>query len=538
MFPATALYVHAGTQLAQIDEVADVLSFEVWTAFLALAILPWCARASLQWFKTMRLYQNVRRPKKFDFDVLVIGGGSAGLVAANLAAQLRAKVGLVEKKRMGGDCLYTGCVPSKALIHSARVAHSVRQAQKFGLHAQLQPVDLGQVMQHVQQAIRTIAPHDSPERYSALGVTCIAGEAVIEDPFHVRIDGQRYSFRNLILATGAGPKRPLIPGLADVPHVTSDELWSLTKLPQRLLVLGGGPIGCELAQSFARLGSEVHVVEQGPQLLPKEDADIADKVAEVLRAEHVQLHLQSQLQSMQKSTDGQAQVVLRDGNTLLVDMVIVAVGREPRSSGFGLEKLQLEKRANGTLVTDVYMRTRWPHIFACGDVTGPYQLTHAASHQASCATLNALFSPFKKFACDLSSVPWCTFVDPEVARVGLNEKEATQQNIPYSVYKHDLVGLDRAVCEGENFGMVKVLVRPGTDQLLGACVVGPQAGETLSELVLAQRLGLGLDAILHTVHSYPTRTEANRFVAGTRKKQTAPAWALNALGRLHTWRRG
>ncbi len=468
---------------------------------------------------------------RFDDNLVVLGGGSAGLIAALIAATVRARVTLVERGRMGGDCLNTGCVPSKTLIRSARVAHEIRTSDRFGIAARDPEVDFAAVMERVQAAIRTIEPKDSMERYESLGVRCIAGEATLEDAHHVRVGEQLLSTRNIVLATGGAPLVPPIPGLAEAEPLTSDTLWDLRSLPRRLLVLGGGPIGCELAQSFQRLGSRVTLIDMEERLLPREDADVSELMVKALREEGVDVrlgHRASEVRGQTLHAETASGPVSID-----FDRVLVAVGRRAHTEGLGLEALGIETAQNGTVVVDQHMRTSCPSVYACGDVAGPYQFTHMASHQAWYASVNALFGRFRRFAVNYAVVPWCTFTDPEVARVGLSEADAAAQGVPVEVVRYELDDLDRAIAEGEVRGWVKVLVKPGTDRILGATIVGSHAGELIAEHVLAMSHGLGLKKLMGTIHIYPTMMEANKFVASAWRRAHAPQRLLDAVGRLH-----
>lgn len=472
---------------------------------------------------------------RYDNNLTVIGAGSAGLIAALIAATVKARVTLIEKGAMGGDCLNTGCVPSKTLIRSAKVAHEMRQAQHYGITPVAPKVDFPAVMERVQQAIRTIEPKDSMARYTEMGVNCIAGEAYIEDPHHVRVGEQRVSTRSIVIASGARPFVPPIPGLAEARPLTSDNLWSLRELPARLLVMGGGPIGCELAQAFGRLGSEVTLIDMEARLLPREDPEVSAYMAEVLRNEGVDVRLGHRAVSVDagvlhaETDEGTAQ--------LPFDRVLVAVGRRAHSEGLGLESLGIETNPNGTLVVDEYLRTQVPNIFACGDVVGPYQFTHMASHQAWYASVNAMFGRFRKFKVNYSVVPWCTFTDPEIARVGLSETEAAEQGISVEIVRYDLDDLDRAIADGSARGWVKVLVKPGTDRILGATIVGASAGELIGEFISAMSHGMGLKKIMDTIHIYPTLFEANKFAASTWRKAHTPHGLLKVVEVVQGWLR-
>lgn len=542
MLPGTLVYVNAGRELGQLDSLAGILSPGLLGAFILLGIFPLIARRLLDVIKARRVYQSWDKPKQFDRNLVVIGAGSGGLVSAYIAAAVRADVSLIEKHTMGGDCLNTGCVPSKALIRSARLAAQVRKAPELGFsHADAQ-VDFAAVMERVQRVIKQIEPHDSVERYTGLGVDVIAGEARITSPWHVEVNGRSISTRNIIIAAGARPFVPDLPGLEDMPMVTSDTAWNLREQPRRLLVLGGGPIGCELALAFQQLGSQVIQIERGSRLLPREDADASELVMGSLRKAGIDLRLRHQAETFELR-DGVPAVQCRsldDDSTVDIefDCVLVALGRVANTSGYGIETLDLTLRDNGTLETNEYLATRFPNVFAVGDVTGPYQFTHAASHQAWYAAVNALFGTFRRFKADYRVLPHCTFTDPEVARVGLSETEAQAQGIAFEVTRYGIDDLDRAIADEAAEGFVKVLTVPGRDRILGVTIVGAHAGELIAEYVLAMKYNLGLNKILGTVHSYPTLSEANKYAAGEWKRAHQPERLLQWVARFHAWRRG
>jgi len=544
MLLGTIVYVNAGTQLAGIDTLADVASPGLLASFAALGLLPWLGRWIMAGIKRRRVQARWQRPRRFDRNLVVIGAGAAGLVSALIGATVRAKVTLVEAGEMGGDCLNYGCVPSKALIKSARVAHQMRHADHYGLLPAEPQFDFRAVMARIQAAIATIAPNDSVERYTGLGVDVVQGHARIVDPWTVEIaghDGQtrRLTTRAIILAAGAAPLVPDLPGLDAGNHLTSETMWAhfatLDALPRRIVVLGGGPIGCELAQALARLGAEVTQVERGPRLLPREDGDVAALAQAALVASGVQVLTGHEAVRVDA---GQQLVVRADGGeqTIPYDALIVAVGRKARLKGYGLEDLGID--TDKPLDTDAYLATLHPNIFAAGDVVGPYQFTHVASHQAWYASVNALFGDLKRFKVDYRVIPWTTFLDPEIARVGLNEADAKAANIPHEVTIYPLHELDRAIADSATTGFVKLLTPPGKDRILGVTIVGEHAGELLAEYVLAMKQGLGLNKILGTIHSYPTMAEANKFAAGVWKKKHAPEGLLRLVGRYHDWRRG
>ena len=481
-----------------------------------------------------------KKPASFDYNLVVIGAGSAGLVAANIAASARARVALIEKADMGGDCLNTGCVPSKALIRSAKMLAQARHADRYGFRSINIEYDFKDVMQRIRRVITTIAPHDSVERYTELGVDCIKGAAEILSPYEVRVNGKSVTTRNIIIATGASPCIPPVKGLEQVPYYTSDTIWELDKLPQRLTVLGGGAVGTELSQSFARLGSKVTQVEMQQQLLPLEDPDIADLIKSRLEQEGIRVLTGHRVDSAEPSASGVNIACSINGSTVQVqgDTLLIAVGRKANTAGFGLENLGVRLSKNGSVETDQHMRTNYRNIYACGDVAGPYQFTHMASHQAWYAALNALLEGIWKVRTDYSAVPWATFTDPEVARVGLNEQEARRLRVPYEVTRYNVDELDRAITDESAYGIVKVLTRPGQDNILGATIVSEYAGELITEFVSAMRSGYGMNRILGTIHIYPTFSEANKHAAGKWKKNHVPHWLLSLAGKLHDWRRG
>ena len=549
MLAGTAVYVNAGTQIGEISSPSGLLSPRLWGAFVLLALLPFIARRIVGAVKARRVYREYDKPKAFDYNVVVIGAGSGGLVASLIAAAVKAKVALIEKHQMGGDCLNTGCVPSKALIRSAKMAHYAKRAEDWGFRSTEIDFEFSEVMDRVHRVIRQIEPHDSVERFTGLGVDCIQGEATIENPWQVSVhpEGDKRKLgervlrtRNIVVATGASPLVPPIPGLDQVDPLTSENLWQLRELPRRLVVLGGGPIGSEMTQAFARLGAQVTQVEMLPRILSREDPEISDMVKERFEQEGIRV-LTDHKATRFGVEDGQCYMMAEDPDSNEVridfDRVIVALGRRPRVKGFGLEELGVEIAGNGTVQSDDFMRTNIPNIYVCGDVAGPYQFTHVASHQAWYATVNALFSPLKEFKADYRVIPWATFTDPEVARVGLNELEAKEQEIPYEVSTYGIDDLDRAIADGEDYGVVKVLTVPGKDKILGATIVGPHAGDLLCEYVLAMKHGLGLNKILGTIHTYPTLAEANKFAAGVWKKAHAPEKLLGYVEKYHAWRR-
>lgn len=540
MLAGTAVYVNAGTQIAALDSLSGILSPALIGSFVLLAVFPWIGRFIVARVRRRRVYARWSRPRRFDRNLVVIGAGAAGLVTSYIAAATRAKVTLIEGHKMGGDCLNFGCVPSKALIRTATFLKQVRRAPGLGIAQASAAYDFGEVMQRVHRVIATVEPHDSVERYTRLGVEVIQGQARITSPWTVEVGGKTLTTRAIVIATGASPVIPPIPGIEKVRHYTSDTIWSLTERPQRLVVLGGGPIGCELAQAFARLDCQVTQVERG-RLLRREDEDAAALVVESMRADGV--HVMEQTSAVRCEVDGDEQrLVVRHENgmeeAIPFDALLCAVGRAARTAGFGLEELGIPITPQRTIETDAWLQTLYPNIFACGDVAGPYQFTHTAAHQAWYAAVNALFGDVKRFKADYSAVPWATFTDPEVARVGLSEDEARARGIVFEVTRYGLDDLDRAIADEAAHGFVKVLTVPGKDRLLGVTIVGEHAGDLLAEFVLAMKHGLGLNKILGTIHTYPTWSEANKYAAGEWKRAHVPHGVLNWVEKYHAWRRG
>jgi pyruvate/2-oxoglutarate dehydrogenase complex dihydrolipoamide dehydrogenase (E3) component/uncharacterized membrane protein YdjX (TVP38/TMEM64 family) len=540
MLPGTIVFVYAGTQLARIDSLSSILSPGLIGAFVLLGLLPLLMRWLTRWIAARRVYAGHARPRRFDFNLIVIGAGSAGLVSAYIASAVKAKVALIERHRMGGDCLNTGCVPSKALLRSARLLADARNSKRYGIAKMSAEVDFAQIMDRVHEVIGKIAPHDSVERYTELGVDVIRGDARIISPWEVEVDGKRLSARSLIIATGAQARVPEIEGLDSVDYRTSDTLWEIRTLPKRLVVIGGGPIGCELSQAFARLGSQVTQVQKGPRLLPREDADASSMVEERFSEEGIRIETECEAVRVEKTSDGGRLICKQGGKEVSFefDRLLVALGRKPNVTGFGLEELGVVIDKGGTVHADALMRTNYPNILVAGDVAGPYQFTHVAAHQAWYASVNALLAPFWSFKTDYRVIPWSTFTDPEVARVGLSEDEAKEKGIEVEVAKYGLDDLDRAIADSADHGFVKVLTPPGKDSILGATIVGEHAGDLLAEFVLAMKHGIGLNKLLGTIHIYPTMSEANKYAAGVWKRAHAPQGILRMAARFFSWRRG
>jgi dihydrolipoamide dehydrogenase len=540
MLAGTAVYVNAGTQLAKINSLSGILSPGLIFSFALLGIFPWIAKALVAMIRSKKALAGYARPKSFDYNLVVIGAGSAGLVTAYIAAAVKAKVALIEKHKMGGDCLNTGCVPSKALIRSAKMLSYARRAEEFGFNSAAIEFDFATVMERVRTVIQKIEPNDSVERYTKLGVECITGEAKITSPFTVEVNGRTLTTRKIVVATGARPFVPPIPGLDQVNFLTSDTVWETRELPERLVILGGGPIGCELAQTFCRLGSAVTQVEMMPQIMGGEDADVAGLIQEKLESEGVRVLTGHRAKAVKIENDSKILICDHNGGDVEVgfDAILVAVGRAANISGFGLEELGVELTPRKTLQADAFLKTSIPTIYCAGDVVGPYQFTHAAAHQAWFASVNALFGNIKSFKIDYKALPWTTYTDPEVARVGLNETDAKEKNIDYELTRYDIGDLDRAIADSEDHGFIKVLTKPKTDKILGVTIVGAHAGDIMAEYVLAVRHGLGLNKILSTVHTYPTMAEANKYAAGEWKKAHAPEKILKWIEKYHAWKRG
>jgi dihydrolipoamide dehydrogenase len=539
MLAGTAVYINAGTQLGQIESLSGILSPGLLLSFVLLGVFPLLARKGVDFMKKRSSLKAYPKPKSFDYNLVVLGAGSAGLVSSYIAAAVKAKVALIEKHQMGGDCLNTGCVPSKALIRSAKLLAYGRRAEEFGFRKTETEFEFGEVMERVQRVVGKVEPHDSVERYTGLGVDCIQGEARITSPYTVEVDGRTLTTRSIIVATGASPFVPPIPGLDQVDYLTSDNLWQLRELPQRLVVLGGGPIGCEMTQAFARFGAQVTQIEMAPQIMGREDPDVAAFVRQRFEAEGVTVLTEHAAKRVLVEDGEQILVCEHQGEQVRVpfDRILVAVGRRPNVKGFGLEELGVRLSERGTVETDGFLRTNIPNIFCAGDVAGPYQFTHTAGHQAWYASVNALFGDFKKFQVDYRVIPWATFTDPEVARVGLNETEAKQQNIAHEVTMFELAELDRAIAEGEDHGWIKIITPPGKDKILGVTIVGTHAGDLLAEYILAMKHGIGLNKILGTIHPYPTLAEANKMAAGEWKKAHVPEKLLAWVEKFHAWRR-
>ncbi len=551
MLAGTAVFVNAGTQLAKITSLKGILSPGLLGSFVLLGIFPIVAKKIVEAVQSRKVYARWAsvKPKSFDRNLIVIGGGAGGLVSAYIAAAVKAKVTLIEAHKMGGDCLNYGCVPSKALIKSAKLAEQMRHAQNYGLQATEPKLSFKAVMARVHAIVAAVEPHDSVERYTSLGVEVLQGYAKLVNPWTVEIamnDGTKQTLtgKSIVIAAGARPFVPPLPGIQTSGYLTSDTLWDefakLDDIPKRIAVLGGGPIGCELSQALARLGAQVTQIEMAPRIMIREDLEVSELAQAALQSSGVHVLTNHKALRIEGDVASGAQrtiVVENAGAELKIpfDALVCAVGRSARLTGYGLEDIGVT--THRTVQTNEYLETLYPNIFAAGDVAGPYQFTHTAAHQAWYAAVNALFGPFKKFKVDYRVIPWATFIDPEVARVGLNEQDAKEQGIAVEVTKYGLDDLDRAIADSEAHGFVKVLTVPGKDRILGVTIVGTHAGDLLAEYVLAMKHGLGLNKILGTIHTYPTWAEANKYAAGEWKRAHAPQGVLRWLEKFHTWRR-
>lgn len=540
MIPATVVYVNAGTQLARIETPGDILSAPLIGAFVLLGLLPLLLRFVLRFLQNRKVYRGHKKPRRFDYNLIVIGAGAGGLVSAYIGATVKAKVALIEKHRMGGDCLNTGCVPSKALIRSARLLAEAERSQEFGIHTMQAEFSWPDIQARIRRVIQRIEPHDSRERYEAMGVDVIEGTGRLASPWEVDVDGRRISARSIVLATGAEPLIPDLPGLDQVDFLTSDTLWDIENLPERLVVLGGGPIGCELSQALARLGCQVSLVEMSERLLPREDPEAGQALAERFDNEGIELALSHRAVRIEQGQHSPVLVCEQQGQEreLAFDRILIALGRRTRSQGYGLEELGVVLDERGQIASDGLQRTSFPNIYVCGDAAGPYQFTHVAAHQAWSAAVNGLISPWWSFKTDYRVIPWITFTEPEVARVGLSEEEARARDVDYEVVCYGLDDLDRAIADSNDHGLVKVLTEPGKDTILGATIIGTQASEILPEFVLAMKHGLGLNKILSTIHVYPSYSEAAKYAAGEWKKAHKPEKVLRWAERYFRWRRG
>jgi dihydrolipoamide dehydrogenase len=537
MLAGTIVYVNAGLQLGNLNSLSEIFSFKLMGSFVLLGFFPLIAKKIINTIKVNKIYKGYKKPKSIDYNMVVIGAGSAGLVTAYICSTIKAKVALIEKHKMGGDCLNTGCVPSKAIIRSAKLAYQMKNASNYGLENVEAKLDFKKVMNRVHSVISKIEPHDSVERYSKMGVDCIQGSAKIISPWEVEVNGKIITTKNITIATGASPFIPPIPGLDKIIPLTSENLWDLEVLPERLVVLGGGPIGCEMAQSFSRLGSQVTQVEMNDRIMGIEDPEVGKIVLEKFLNEGVNVLVEHKAKEIKLRGNTKILIVEFKGEDIEIefDEILVAVGRKANIKGFGVEELGISIRKNHTIEANEYLQTNYPNIYVCGDVTGPYQLTHAASHQAWYCAVNALFGKFKKFKVDYTVIPWATYTDPEVASVGLNEIRAKKEGIPYELTTYGIDDLDRAIADSEDRGVVRVLTVPGSDKILGATIVGNHASDLLLEFISAMKHGFGLNKILGTIHIYPTMGEANKFLAGNWKRKQTSETVFKWLDRFHRW---
>ena len=539
MLIGTAVYVNAGSELSQISSLSGLVSAPVLGSLVLLGVFPLIAKLILNSMQRNKELQSFEKPKRFDANVVIVGAGSAGLVASLITAGAKAKVILIEKHKMGGDCLNTGCVPSKSIIRSGRIMSYIRRAKEFGIDGAKGEVNFAAVMARVQGVIKTIEPHDSVERFTSLGVEVELGDAVIESPYVVTVNDRRITTRSIIVATGARPLVPPIPGLAEIDYLTSDSIWSLSELPKRLLVVGGGPIGCELAQAFSNLGAQVTQVDMAERIMPREDAEVSEEVAKAFREQGIRLLTGHKLVKFGAGENGDYMEAEHRGETVTVefDKVLLAIGRKANVEGFGLENLNLALTGQGTIEVNEYLQTSMPNVFACGDVAGPYQFTHMASFQAWFASLNALLGGLYRSKINYSVVPWATFTDPEVARVGLSETEAKKKKISYELTRYEMDHHDRSLADGEAHGFIKVLTVPGKDKILGVTIVGHHAGEVIGEFVFAMTHGMGLKKISAVTHIYPTILEANKFAANAWRSERLPEEYFPYLEKFFAWRR-
>lgn len=539
MLAGTVVFVNAGTQLARIDSLKGILSPGLLLSFVLLGVFPILAKKGLGFYKGRKVLRKFTKPKTFDYNMVVIGGGSAGLVTSYIGAATKGKVALIEKHKMGGDCLNTGCVPSKALIRSAKFMADVKKSESLGFKKASVEFEFADVMERVQRVIKAVEPHDSIERYTKLGVECHTGEARIKSPYEVEVNGKILTTRNIVVGTGARPAIPPIEGIEDVDYLTSDTVWDIRKKPEKLLVLGGGPIGSELTQAFARLGCDVTQVHRRNRLLPREDPEVSEMVLESFQKDGVNVLLEHSPKNFFKRNGKDILECEFQGRLVEIefDKVLIALGRKANTKGFGLEELGVELSSRNTINVDEYMRTNVPNIYACGDVAGPYQFTHIAAHQAWYCSVNSMLSPFYSFKVDYSVVPWCTYTDPEVARSGLNELEAKEQGIPYEVTTYGIDDLDRAITDEAAYGIVKVLTVPGKDKIIGVTIAGLHAGDIIAEYVAAMKNGFGMNKILGTIHIYPTLAESNKYAAGNWKRNHVTQKTLAWGERVNRWRR-
>ncbi len=539
MLLGTIVYVNAGVELSEIDSLKSILSPSLLFSFVALGLIPIIGKKIVNYLREQKVYKDFKKPSKFDYNMVAIGAGAAGLVTSYIGAMTRAKVALIEKHKMGGDCLNTGCVPSKALIKTAKVIHQAKNAKDYGIDEIMVSYTFSTVMDRVKDVIKKIEPHDSIDRYSKLGVNCYTSHAKIVSPWEIEIDGEVITTKNITIATGAKPFIPNIKGIREASIITSDTLWSLQELPNTLVVLGAGPIGIELAQAFSRLGSEVTIVEIAERILIKEDLEVSNIIEQSLKKEGIKILTNHKAIQFIKN-GSESLVTSNNGKEFSIDFdkALIAVGRKANTEGLGLNELGVILNDNGSVKTNEYLQTNFPNIFACGDVAGNFQLTHTAAHEAWYCAVNGLFGNFKKFKVDYSVIPWATYCDPEVATVGKNEISCQKEDIPYEVTRYGIDDLDRAIADSEAKGFVKVLTSPDSDKILGATIVAQNASEILIEFISAMKNGHGLNKILSTIHPYPTMGEANKYTAGEWKKSKKPEKLLKFVEKYHSWIRG
>lgn len=538
MLPATIIYVNAGTQIAKISSVKDIASPSLLIALTLLGLLPLITKSLMSLINSQRVYKLFKKPSSFQYNTIVLGGGSAGLVAAYTTRTLQGKVALIEKHNMGGDCLNTGCVPSKAILRSAKFVADIKNYADFGLTDAHYDVEFKNIIHRVKQKITTIEPKDSIQRYSELGVDCEQGVAKVLSPWEVSVNGKTLTAKNIIIATGATPKLPSITNLNQIPYLTTDSVWSLTELPEKLLIIGGGPIGCELGQAFARLGSNVTIVQRRSSILPNEEQQAAEEVQQALINDGITLFTNFSSESFISNDNGYSLVGKHDKQQINIDFthLLIATGRQANIDG--LETLDLEINEQGKVVTNDTLQTKYPNIYACGDVTSAMQYTHAASHQAWYAAFNALFHPLKKFKCNFDNLPRAVFTDPEIAGLGMTEAQVKSKGIDYQITTFPMDDIDRAITDNATSGFIKVITPSNNDKILGVCIVGEHASELLAEFVLAKTNGLGLNSILKTIHIYPTKSEINRMVTGKWRRSKLTERITNLLAKYQQWRLG
>jgi len=536
MLAGTIVFVNAGTQLSQLESMQEILSFQIIGSFVLLALLPIISKLIIKLIQHHIIYKKFTKPKKFDNNLIIIGAGAGGLVSAYIGSTLKAKVTLIEDNKMGGDCLNSGCVPSKTLIKLSQLLWQIKLAPHVGIKVNSPEIEFSEIMQQVQNSVKSIAPNDSIERYTKLGVNVITGKATIKTPYEVMVNGKTLTTKNIIIATGASPTVPKIPGINDIKYLTSDNIWNLKTLPKQMLILGGGVMGCEFAQAFSRLGSKVTIIEKNRTLLDESDFEVAAAIQQKFKQEGIKVICNAQIKQIRNTENTKELICVQKNQTLSLefDEILLAIGRTANISGFGIEEMAIETQ--GSIVTDKFMATNYPNIFAVGDVTGKNQLTNVAAEHAWHATVNALLGFAKKFKYNAEIIPTTIFCSPEIAQVGLNEKIAIQKNIAYEVTNYNLKNSDRAICENKAFGWIKILTIPKKDTILGVTIVGAQAGEMLPEFVIAMKHNLGLNKILGTIHAYPTWSEANKHAAGNWRKQNTSPKILKLLEKLHYWR--